>query len=316
MKTNTLSLILATATAACTLSLSGQAAQAFTLGSNWNYTMDSGRDGTGAYNDVGAKSDYEMYGIAMKTVNSKVYVALNANMPLLGNSYSGAADGNIGWGDLFLNFTGKSFKDASAANQLFGIRFAGTNDSGAASTGVYKNVAGKSVAADNSGWSTFDGYVSGTTTHVDTTSGVPSGQTGQAGFGDLSVAQAKTYFTAQNGQISDTAYSIANVISSGTKIGDISLLGASDLAQVTAGFLGLGGLGKYTLGFSFDQSLLPSGDAIASLFFECNNDGLAANVKVESVPEPTTMLGVVLGGLGLVGGKLKKRRQASAVVAK
>ncbi|WP_413161702.1 PEP-CTERM sorting domain-containing protein [Capilliphycus salinus ALCB114379] len=197
----TLKTIGVVATSVC-LSLVAQAAQAadFTkVGSDWHIVLDSFKDGTdGSLNGVGSPSKYEMFGMAIKADQDTVSIAINANIPLLGNYAGGAADDNVGYGDLFFNFSGKAFKDASAANQLFGIRFAGSNDSGVGSVGVYGDVQAKSVVSSNSGWSSFNSYqnwVEGN--NRDKTPGATGTKSGEVGFGDLSAGEARHYLTAE-----------------------------------------------------------------------------------------------------------------------
>lgn len=70
-------------------------------------------------------------------------------------------------------------------------------------------------------------------------------------------------------------------------------------------------LGSKTFGFSFKKTADMAGDFIASLFFECTNDGIGIDGKVSEtkVPEPST-----LGAIGLVGllAAARKRRAAKA----
>lgn len=391
MKLQNLSALLGTvAVATCVSMATAPAARAFTIGPNWTYTMDSFRDGNDGNVGVGLKSNYEMYGLAVRAYDGIVSIAFNANLALTGQADS-AADGNIGWGDLFFNFTGKSFKDASAAGELLGIRFADTNDSGASEVGVYDNVKAKSVIKENSGFKSFNHYQDHVNNHAKDTT--PGGNKGEIGYGGLTPEEAKAYLTAEtkmktvtktievpvtktvtkkvkelvretvlkpvkvkeNGKwvtkqvptevqkwvtktvtenvivmekkkvteqvpetkINDSDYSIQNVIASGTKVGNISFLGGNDLSVLTEGFKALGGVGKYTMGFSFDQKLLRPGNAILTLLEECTNDGMALKVQVpgltppgEEVPEPMTIAGLAMGGAGLAG--LKRRRQRLA----
>lgn len=321
MKIRNLStLIGVTAAAVCVSLITGQAAQAQVLGSNWTYTMDSFADGNDGNVGVGKNSNYEMYGMAMKANDGIISIAFNANLALAGQAYGGAADGNIGWGDILFNFTGKSLKDASATGSLLGIRFAGTNDSGAATTGVYSGVTAKSVAQENSGFSSFSQYQNWVNNNAPNTNTGTKG--GAIGYGGASVTEAKNYLTNVNGVSQDTNYGQLNAIASGTKVGDINFLGASEIASLASGFAGLGGVGKYTVGFSFSQSLLGQfmnpANAVITLLEECTNDGMMLTATLpsteapvtpgEPVPEPATMLGLALGGLGLVKAKMKQRR--------
>ncbi|MGL5082741.1 MAG: PEP-CTERM sorting domain-containing protein [Microcoleaceae cyanobacterium] len=346
-------------TTACLISGLGQVANAAdfkTVGSDWNIVRDSFKDGTdGAIGGVGSPSLYEIFGIAVKENQGRVSVAINANIPLIGNRNSHAADGNIGFGDLFLNFSGKNFKDASAAGELFGVRFAGTNDSEAGKVGVYGNVQAKSVIQANSGWSSFSSYQGWVESdNKDKTSGATGTKKGEVGFGDLNATEARTYLTQEtvtkqvkkkiqvpetstvkvkrNGQwvweeqtkmvsktiyetvaeqkINDGNYGIQNVIASGDFLGKIKMLSATDLQGLDFGTTDTTLFGKaQTFGFSFDQSLLPDGDALISLLAECANDGvaMAASFETKDVPEPTTVTGLAFLGLALVGGKLRKK---------
>ncbi|OCQ97880.1 PEP-CTERM domain protein [Oscillatoriales cyanobacterium USR001] len=320
MKIRNISTLIGAATAAVCVSLvTTTAAQAQVLGPNWTYTMDSFADGNDGNTGVGKNSNYEMYGMAMKAHDGIISIAFNANLALAGQAHGGVTNGTIGWGDVLFNFSGKSLKDASAAGQLFGIRFAQTNDSGAATTGVFSGVTAKSVAQQNSGYSTFNQYQDGVNNHSPNTNTGTKG--GQIGYGGATVAEAKDYLTNVNGVSQDTDYGQQNVIASGTKVGDISFLGADEIASLASGFAGLGGIGRHTVGFSFSQTLLGQfmqpANAVITLLEECTNDGMMLQATLpsippaeEPVPEPITMIGMALGGLGLIKGKMNQRRAA------
>lgn len=407
MKVRNISTLIGTATAALCVSLATTpAAQAGTLGPDWTYTMDSFADGNDGGTGVGLKSNYEMYGMAMRAQDGIISIAFNANLALAGQYESVVKDdNNIGWGDVLFNFSGKSLKDASAAGELFGIRFAGTNDSGVASTGVFSGVTAQNVAKQNSGFSTFSSYQNTVNNNAKNTNTGTTG--GQIGYGGATVDEAKTYLTSQttmktvtkvievpvvktvtrkvkeqvttivnerkrvkvNGQwviqivpkevkgwvtktvteevtvmekktikeevpvtaINDSSYGQLNSIQTGTKVGDINFLGAAEIASLASGFAGLGGIGKYTVGFSFSQSLLGQfmnpANAVITLLEECTNDGMMLKATLpslssstspvtpgggEPVPEPMTMLGMALGGLGLIKGKMNQRRATNA----
>jgi hypothetical protein len=207
-------------------------------------------------------------------------------MGITGTSYSSAADGNVGWGDLFFNFTGKSF--AQAQGSLFGVRFAGTNDSGVA-TGVYSGVTTTSVTGQNSGYSSLASYY---------TTG--SGKYNKANTQGTAIATR------------DAAYNyygkgaIQTSISSGTRIGGVTDMSAADLLAAGVNFGN--NAGSQTFGFKFDRSLLPDGNFLANVFAECGNDGVAVAGNSAAVPEPTTMTGAALG-IAAIGGLKRKRRQ-------
>lgn len=245
-----------------------QPASAGSLHNGWNYAIDSFTDGYSG-GTIGANSAYEMYGIATTLQNGRFYIALNGNMPITGAYSNNASDGNIGWGDLLINFTGNNLSQANG--NLFGVRFAATNNSGVPSLGVYSNVTAQSVTGSNSGFDNLNAYNSS----VQVAGGTPT-------LADLSATDP--YF--------DLSGAILNSIGSGTKVGDIQTLSVSDLTGLGIDFGHFSATGSQTLGFSFDQSLLPMGNFIATLFAECGNDGIA--VQSAAVPEPTTMAGLAL----------------------
>jgi hypothetical protein len=130
--------------------------------SGWQYSYDSGVDGVSS-GQVGG-GDFEMYGLAIRETDTEVVIVMNGNMPIQGVSSGRAADNNIGWGDLFIDFGDVDFLTTHNLQSLYAIRFAGKNDSNADSTGVFAQVDARSVTAENSGfrnWSHYESYVSG-----------------------------------------------------------------------------------------------------------------------------------------------------------
>ena len=286
MKFNIVTHFITATAAAGFIGLSGQAAQAGQFHNGWNYAIDSFSDGSGG-------SSFEIKGMAIKETKNNVFVALTGGMPLVGVQHNGAEDKNIGWGDLFFNFSGQNFQAASASKSLLGIRFAGTNDSGAAATGVYTGVSAKSVSSINQGYTSLDWYYD-------------AGFEGPNSQGtDLPDAKAVyNYFypasVATNPQRSNTP--LLNVIKTGTKVGEVVAL--TDLSSVD--FAHFGAVGTHTIGFKFDRSLFGSGNYIANLFLECGNDGIA--LEDVDVPEPVGL--VTFAALGLMGSGLLRRKQA------
>lgn len=262
-----------------------QPATAGTLGPAWTYAADAVGDGSGG-------SGYDIKGIAMSAQGDQIFVALTGGMSLAGDAtYSQARGGNINWGDLFFNFSGSNFNTAQGS--LFGVRFASGNDTSVA-TGIYSNVTTTSVAEANVGYSSLNHYYN---------SGYDAANTqGEA----LATRTAVTDYFGGDGQIQ-------NSIGSGTKLGDIALLTAAELSAKGLNFGNVAG--SQTFGFSFAQSLLPSGSFLANVFLECGNDGVAfaANQSAAAVPEPTTMAGTAIGIAALAG--LKRRRQQKAAKA-
>jgi hypothetical protein len=281
-------------------------AVAGTLNLGWNYAIDPSYDsldiGDASNEVVAGDTIYEIYRMAIKDDVSAntIWIAIHANLPLQGNDTGPrvgdyeVSNGNIGFGDLFLDFSGKNnFKAASDSNSLFGLRFASNNDSNAPSVGVYSGVKAKSVVAQNAGWSNFYNH---------NINGVFPRTNRPAGMGDL--AWDNDYYNPYltQGSHSQPETLIPNVIESGTKVGDITMVGDAEL--VAAGFV----LDVFqppntsrTIGFKFDKSLLPVDDYVATLILECNNDAIALKGETqpplpkEEVPEPSLIFGTLLG---------------------
>ena len=279
MKLNSIA-YLAAATASL-IGLSGQSAQAGQFYDGWNYAIDSFSDGSGG-------SVYELKGLAVKKTSDSIFVAITGNMPITGNS------SNIGFGDLFFNFSGNSFAEANASSSLLGVRFAGTNESGVSSTGVYQNANAKSVTSTNNGYSSLKQYYDSGFDKVNTQGT------------DLSTADSvyRYYFgdtVADNPTTSNTG-SILNVINSGTKVADITLLTRRELNTAGLKFANFGAAGSKTIGFKFDRTAAFGSDYIANLFLECANDGVA----LEDVPEPFGIVSFAV--VGLMGSALLRRK--------
>ncbi|MCS6815511.1 MAG: PEP-CTERM sorting domain-containing protein [Cyanobacteria bacterium] len=278
----------ATVAICCAMAMTGQSASAAQFYSGWNYSIDSFNDGSGG-------AVYEIKGLAIKETANSLIVALTGGTPLAGQVDSGARGGSIGFGDLFFNFSGKDFKTASQQKLLYGVRFAPANDSLVTGTGVFSQVSAVSVSQANYGFSSLNHYYSSGFDRVNTQGD------------DIKTKQdAYNYY----GQYDP----ILNVIGSGTKVGDITMLTGSQLASEGLNFGHFNAVGTHTIGFQFDKSFLPTGDYLANLFLECGNDGVAikANVSSAAVPEPTTMVGLALAGAGLGVARSRKRRQQAA----
>jgi hypothetical protein len=309
------------ALAGCALTSVGMAI-APAYADDWDYAIDSfndGHDGSrlvqqddGSWTGtVGAKSAFEFYGMALKSTADQVFVAINSNLSLGGEKDSRADDGWIDYGDLFLNFSGKSFADAEADGDLFGVRFAGGNDS-QVQTGVYRNVTSEDLTASNSGFWDIDSH----RYYVE-------GKGGSADFADLDWTGSGGGQSQYFGSVYED-HNFATSIASGERVGDVELLNAAQLVGLDFGQYGA--VGDYTFGFSFDRSLLPEdgGDFIAHLVAECINDGMALLGQLPSVtrvdtpdpvqeaPEPALASGLLLlGSLGV----LKRRTQQKAEMA-
>lgn len=256
------------------------------LATGWNYSIGLASNGSGG-------PEFALTGIAIKQDAQNIYVAINGGAdPAQGVSEEGVMNGNINYGDLFFNFTGQDFATAHASQSLFGIRFA-LNDSGVSEAGVYSQIQAKSVAPINNGYLSLQQYFD---------YGWGAQQTQGT---DLPTPQQTKDYYGENG--TGTLY---NEIDTGTKIGDLSPLTVAVLE--TLNFTKYGANSAYTFGFQFQKSLLPKGNFVANLLFECNNAGIAIASAIEpddsaAVPEPFTIAGMMLGGMGLFGIKVKSR---------
>lgn len=311
MKTTLFNTVLGTAAATvCLLGVTAPQANAGQLHNGWNYAIDSFNDGVQNGNTIGASSTYEMYGMAVKedTQSNSIFVAINANLPISGVEERAVRDDrHIGWGDLIFNFSGQNLQTANASGNLFGIRFTEDSDSGVSSVGVYDNVSLQSVTQQNSGFKHL-------TQHRNTVSGLG----GSASMGDLAYNDA--YFA---GQITGTTHTVLNSMKTGNLLGGINVL--NDFTGLGLDFGNFSAIGTHTFGFSFDKSLMPVGEFVATLFAECANDGVAlmgefavASVPGDSdvsVPEPATILGLFLFGLTFAGTQGRKKSKAIAVEA-
>jgi hypothetical protein len=242
----------------------------------WLYSFDSPLDGV-AGTQVGGNG-YEIYGSAIKETEDSIWVVLNSNMPLTGLDGTAAEDGNIGWGDWFLNLSGQDFTTASNSGNLFGVRFAGTNDSLAPSIGLYSNVTATSVTGVNDGFSTLTDYENRVLTY-----GCPDGSC--LNYGDLSIDT--TYF--------DRTQSL-NAIGSGTYLSEITYLTLQELQD--GGYDSSQFAGSQTVAFKFDKSTL-----------------CAAGAPCQSVPESSSVLGLVVVGILGLRSILRRNQQPNSLCA-
>jgi hypothetical protein len=267
----------------------------------WTYGIDSFNDGiTGGI--AGDNGFFEIFGIAVAEEDDNVFVALNANLGISGVARSGAVDGHIGWGDVFLNFSGKDYMTALADGDMFAVHFNGTDsDSSAQDNGLYKVDTARNVAGENAGFITLQARKN-----------LVSGQGKTEGFGNVDY---NSYFNANA--------SLNNVIGSGTKLGDIALLDSAALSAKGLDFGTYGATGGQTFGFSFSKTALSlpeelrNNPLIASIWQECNNDGVGVEANLdmtiaeiepetpESVPEPASVLGI----LAIAGSAISLRRR-------
>lgn len=274
----------------------GQEAWAGSLHNGWNYAIDSFNDGTQG-RTIGQNSAFEFYGMAMKQTRDKVFFAINSNLSQDGKAYGSARNGSVSYGDLFLNFANTS-SVSDANGNLHAIRFNDANDSKdfGIEKGLYSNVTGVGLMADNLGYSNLESY----------RNAVNNRYGGNASFGDLDAQTA--YFNHDGGAtLNASAYGYTN-IESGTLLGGIEAI--SNLADLGLDFGHFGATGSETFGFSVDRNLLPDGEFIAHFFAECDNDGIALAGNLADVPEPTSILSLALLGLAGAGVRRMKQKQA------
>ncbi len=288
--------LMATGVAIATLGVA-QSSQAGTLHNGWNYGIDAFGDGSGGL-------VYDLKGLAIKETNDSIFVAITGGMGLEGKSHSRAADGNIGYGDLFFNFTGEDFQTAHDQGNVFGVRFAETNDSGVSQVGVYGNVSAKSVTLDNVGYKSLKRYYDVGDGKYDVANTM--------GTDLASKEDAYSYlYDIQAGDATHDNTKILNVIDSGEFLGGLQSLDTDQLTDEGLDFGNFDANGSKTVGFKFDRSFLPGGEFFAHLFVECGNDGIALSGEMQDVPEPSAMLGLTLLGLVVSGAGLRKTRKVA-----
>jgi hypothetical protein len=190
----------------------------------WYHTIDTPNDSV----PYGG-SAYEIYGMSVRETADSIWVVLRANMALTGVYEPAAADGNIGWGDLFLNFSGLDFNTAISQGEMFGVRFADSNDSGVNSAGVYSGVTATTVVGENLGFSSFQDY---------------NQFVGEnASLGDLTADTS--YFNQSQSW---------NVIASGNFVTNITYLTIDDLVPASYDLQQFSG--RHTISFKLDKSYL------------------------------------------------------------
>jgi hypothetical protein len=252
---------------------------------NWDYAIAGKNNGSG-----GATYDYQ--GMAIKEDGDNILVAINAGMGIGGSTW---IDENVNHGDLFFNFSGLNFKDASSQGKLTAIHFATAgSQSGVSQVGVYNNVKAKNVTTQNYGWNNTGDW-------SDWTKNTNNGNLNNS-YGDLNARDE--YFKGQRGGTG----AILNSIDTGNKVGDIMMLNSTQLNAAGLRFGQFGATNTNTFGFSFKRtSDFKVGNFVANLFAECGNDGVAIKSRLHKVPEPTAMLGIAaVAGLGLAS-RLRRR---------
>ena len=281
----------------------GQAAWAGTLHNGWNYAIDSFNDGTEG-RKLGENSKFEFYGMAMKQTRQKVYFAFSSNLTLDGYNHHKALNGNVSYGDLFLNFDNQT-SISEANGSLHGIRFSDINDSQDydIENGVYEGVTGVGLMRKNLGHADLLSY-----------SQKVQNRGGDASFGDLGAETA--YFNHDDGTphddgttMNNKAYGYTN-ISDGTRLGGVEMLNNLSGLGLDFAHFNAEGANSQMFAFRVDRDALPTGDFIAHLFAECDNDGLALAGTLADVPEPSTMISLAL--FGLVGAGYRRMKGAKA----
>lgn len=284
------SVALAAATLGCVVAVP-QAAQA----GQWNYAIDSFTDGT-EYSTIGDRSAFEFYGLAYRETDTSVEFAFNSNLGLDGWAHRSAKGGNVGYGDLFINFGGGSFADAEGTEDLYAINFV-DNDS-KVDRGLYRNVTSQSLTTENVGYSSIR-------QHTNTVARLG----GEANHGDLSATDS--YFNQNKAARTN--------LKKGDYASSITMLSSFEGLD----FGSFGAVGRYTHGFSVDKSALKMGEFVANFFAECGNDGIAIVGKLtgmvetppdsdtQAVPETSPLAGLMVVGMMVGGAAVRKRKLAA-----
>jgi hypothetical protein len=272
-------------------------AQAGTIINGWNYARDDySYDGSGP-SGFNKDSRWDIYGVGFKTVGNEIWVGINSSNSINGVEYN---RNNVGFGDLFLDFnnpiSGSSFQ--AAQGSLVGVRFA-PNADGVATTpiGVYTNVAGKSVAGNNSGYPNLNNY-----------NNAAKNATGSdSRFGDL--LWTDPYYAPYT----SGSPSLPNVIASGTRFnnGNVRNLTSTELANsLFPTQINLTSSNPNTFGFAFTLPDSYKGkEFLATLGFDCSND----TVSVRPVPVPPAIAGILAAG-ALGGWRAARRKKQDKVV--
>lgn len=209
---------------------------------------------------------YEIFGMAIMEDNDSLYFAINSNLSQQGfdsgptrcNQQTGQcfpiSNSNIGYGDLFLDFSGTgNFATANNQQSLIGIRFASNNDSFAPGLGVWSGFNAVSVVPQNAGYSNLWNY----------NQQVLNKGKGDAKVGDL--AWNDPYFSpyTTQGSWNNSKTLIPNVMGKpSTKLGDITMLNSSELISAGFSLSNFSATGTQTFGFKFNKSILPVGNYI------------------------------------------------------
>lgn len=305
---------IAVATAAA---LGAPEARAGTMYNGWNYAIDSPNDsimgdGNGGH-DVG-NTIYEIYSMAFKADNDHVWVALNSNLPIEGRQTGpklcngsqcfDILNNSITWGDIFFDFSGKpTFPDGGNMFNMFGIRFAESNDSGAPELGVYPLIESTmSVVQENAGWG-----VGNHNSKVKANTGVNSS------LGDL--AWNDPYYNGVN-YMPNVIGSVKAPFHNPVALEFLTLGELQNDGLDWGAVLNPPNIGSETIGFKFDRhdSLFPrsGGEFIATAFLECFNDGIALKGELEpiEVPEPEMVMSFAVLAILFGFNGMKKLRSA------
>ncbi|NJK34676.1 MAG: hypothetical protein HC919_06810 [Oscillatoriales cyanobacterium SM2_2_1] len=105
---------------------------------------------------------------------------------------------------------------------------------------------------------------------------------------------------------------VGNVIDQGSKVGGVTLLSETELQTLGFGTSpAFGTIGTSIFGFKFERPQGFEGDFLATLLFECINDGITLKGSARAVPVPGLMAGMAVAGA--YGMWRQKRRKAATV---
>ena len=273
----------------------------------WNYSIDSKTDSERRHSN-----NYR--GLALTETDDQYIFAVSSDI-----DYNENKNG-ITHGDLFLNFSGQNFNLANGTDQLFAVRFSSENATQQA-LGLYSN-----VVATNTNITRWEGL-----RHYYDSYGASNLTYGS----DIDTREdAYNYFYSLNFNTATRQNTpFFNGIQSGTRLGDVSMLDLADLENLgldityedfNGASFSRSGFVPNIFGIGFDKSLfeglLPSGTAElmahltltegdgVALQGEVNVPEIVTQVDMETVPEPSTLLG--LGAMGLALLQCKRRRSS------
>jgi hypothetical protein len=267
----------------------------------WQYTLDSFEDGvetTTEGNKVGGTS-FEIHGVAFKQQGDMITVAIHANLPLDGGSWTkdGVAN-HIGWGDLIFDFSerrrGARVGSKTESDKVYAVRFGTPNDSATAEKGLYKVSQLKNVSIPNAGFA----HLLGGSNHVfragktPSLGGYPMTPEIRDSTGKVIGYNTSHYFNSSWNITNGTPTSLgAGTLLSGLvkplefNLQDLNFEGAADAFVEPSSHYSVSKDGQSAIiSFSFRRDPGMTGNFFAYLFTECLNDGILIQGSFDDCP--------------------------------